>query len=562
MLFLIPISVSAIIYDTDPDLTDLYRFEEGSGNIVDVLNASRYMTPANPTGSTINYQQPALSPYGSYSLNVNNGNWLWGSGADGEYMLPAPLTGNFTAGCWFSFSALPPDGVNTINNYGSAGGNGWYISFDDNDAGENNIKYRSASQDTTCEKGIPVFGITYLYGVWYNGTQVCAFRNSTKFDCKNHNTGVTNGDRPLTIGSGFNATPDNMNVTYDDCFAFQRALSNSELVDLETNGIQEEAPDVTPPTITILFPLNQTYNFSMWINFTTDEASTCSVNNTAFSEFSSNTTDFRYNESTLPNGYYEVNVSCEDGSSNENSTTAYFTKNVPDTTPPEITILFPQNQTYNFSMWINFTTNENSNCSLNNTAFSEFSATGTDFRYNENTLLNGFYAVNADCNDSSDNTGNAITYFTKEIICENIICTNFTVCQPDITGGYQNCTVVNETASCSYTGDYSEFQIWCNYCTKTEDTITGECDYDTGLRPISYNITNYASCCALTGNSTDCNATASYNEDCGYVQSYGSGEIAETIIDIIIGIFVVIFAFSGIIALVLLFVWVAKKLKE
>ncbi len=146
--------------------------------------------------------------------------------------------------------------------------------------------------------------------------------------------------------------------------------------------------------------------------------------------------------------------------------------------------------------------------------------------------------------------------------CDYVICTNYISCQPDITGGYQNCTTVNETGECVYSGNYSEFQVWCNYCTKEESTASGECDFDTGLRPITYQLTNNETCCGLTGNSTDCNVTAPYTEACGYVQSYGAGEISETAFDILIGTIAVIFAFSGIIALVLIFVWASKKWKR
>ncbi len=138
-------------------------------------------------------------------------------------------------------------------------------------------------------------------------------------------------------------------------------------------------------------------------------------------------------------------------------------------------------------------------------------------------------------------------------------CTLFDSCYPDITGGLKNCTAVDEDEECNYTGDYTEFQESCNYCTLEEEISRGECINDS-YRVNTYLLLNNATCCALTGNNTDCNETDSYNSSCGYAKQYDSGEASEVGADLVVGIGVGLFSFVTLIALILLVLWAKEKI--
>ena len=91
------------------------------------------------------------------------------------------------------------------------------------------------------------------------------------------------------------------------------------------------------------------------------------------------------------------------------------------------------------------------------------------------------------------------------------------VCYPSwLCDGYGSC-LINDTQSCNavvdaylcgvnYTGDYSEFTPQsCNYCTAlaTSQSVNlgnGTCAY-------TFNNTNWATCCDVTGHTTDCQYT-------------------------------------------------------
>lgn len=88
-----------------------------------------------------------------------------------------------------------------------------------------------------------------------------------------------------------------------------------------------------------------------------------------------------------------------------------------DFTPPEITLLFPEeyNATWNMDMYVNFTTSEPSDCSVNNTAFSLYD-NETYFSFFEDTLDNGYYSLYVSCQDYSqnNNTNNITINYTKD----------------------------------------------------------------------------------------------------------------------------------------------------
>lgn len=282
-----------------------------------------------------------------------------------------------------------------------------------------------------------------------------------------------------------------------------------------------EPSDVTPPHITLLEPAeDEIVRHDVFINFTSNESSTCALNNTYWSEHFSNTTYFSYLESLAPdNTFYSVMIECNDSSLNTAYYVANFTKATPnvsiifpphnttengtsvnitfqfenfnstacylysdydrgyynfimidnvttinqtlnqstnytlsltglseeeqahmnfyvnctednnyytsqtihvhhyDTVPPIITVLFPNttyNDTYNQHMTLNFTTNENTTCTVNNTNFTQSYSNNTYHVFSESTLDNAFYSISITCDDGF-NLGSTVIYFTKDL---------------------------------------------------------------------------------------------------------------------------------------------------
>jgi len=163
---------------------------------------------------------------------------------------------------------------------------------------------------------------TYLNGIQDGQSLQCAF-------CK-IDTNINN----ITIGG----------LTYfdgkiDEVFIYNRSLSGSEILDIYNNGVI----DVFPPIITITNPditYNETYNVSVWINFTTNELANCNVNNTLWiNQTPKSGINFAFLETTAPNGFYSINISCIDTVNNENSEIVYFTI---DKIQPDINSVSPK----------------------------------------------------------------------------------------------------------------------------------------------------------------------------------------------------------------------------
>ncbi len=130
---------------------------------------------------------------------------------------------------------------------------------------------------------------------------------------------------------------------------------------------QEPAADTTPPIVNITYPINDTHynDYSGWVNVTATDAlnniNTCFINNTATWTLNrtvngSLTANYSfYNSSTLSDGWYSVNVTCNDTLGNAAS--ALVTWNI-DTISSLAVSNFASNTTLwlnNFSFQINYT---------------------------------------------------------------------------------------------------------------------------------------------------------------------------------------------------------------
>lgn len=154
-----------------------------------------------------------------------------------------------------------------------------------------------------------------------------------------------------------------------------------------------------------------------------------------------------------------------------------------DTTAPVITFVYPTtNLSYNdYTGYINFTTNENANCIVNNSNW--VNVTGGNITihsfYNStpSTLPDGFYAVNVTCNDSLGNTGSKIIYFTLD--------TTNPIITPDPTLGI-NATIATNGTLVGYINYTDDNLYFINITLYNHTTIFNISNLDTTL--YQYNI--------------------------------------------------------------------------
>lgn len=179
-----------------------------------------------------------------------------------------------------------------------------------------------------------------------------------------------------------------------------------------------------------------------------------------------------------------------------------------------------------------------------------------------NQTLNSTW--NSDNDDMADNMTffsiyggqhNYVSMYIDWINVTNLGGDTIPSCTPDWScSGYGSCnisdlspcneTIDNNVCNESYTGDYSEFSPQsCNYCSANwQQGDIGDCINET--QTIDWTDLNFASCCNVTGLSTDCDNPNPTNQSCSDVFEYVGDDIASAIIDLIVKTIILIALFS------------------
>jgi hypothetical protein len=349
------------------------------------------------------------------------------------------------------------------------------------------------------------------------------------------------------------------------------------------NGEAPEAPNQAP-TVSIDSPSDgSTEPYYLTAEYTPDDSDSLSLNCTLYlngilndttTGVSLGSTNY-FNVTGMEDGTYQYEINCTDGELVGSSGVQTYTM---DTINPIITVLSPSNQTtvdLAGQFYLNIT---GENIALGKLNYSITNSTGDEHFSNQAESAGTTYLSFNDTIDLSSSglaegevlsimifledlaNNSATAYYQVTTNSCTYSCTSFDDCEPDISGGIKDCLAVNETVVCNYTGDYSEYQGSCNYCTKTETTVLGECISDS--QTVTYVLTNNETCCGLTGNTDDCTVTNATTQNCGYLQSYGAADAPETILDIIIGVGVFLVGMVTVIGLVLLGSWALSHFRR
>lgn len=153
---------------------------------------------------------------------------------------------------------------------------------------------------------------------------------------KLYNLGVTNLSHIETIESG--ELNESENITFHTTFEEEGIYDFKYFVecrgDINVNSsihLIHFDNDFSNPIITVYNPddsYNETYNKKIWINFSINEFTYCNINLNNWSLNYSNNYNYSYQDDGANNGYYVLNISCEDLSGNYEDKIITFTKDI------------------------------------------------------------------------------------------------------------------------------------------------------------------------------------------------------------------------------------------
>ncbi|MCG2723686.1 PGF-pre-PGF domain-containing protein, partial [archaeon] len=299
-------------------------------------------------------------------------------------------------------------------------------------------------------------GTTWIYWNWTNP--------ASDF---NHTEIWLNGTFQQNISVNyFNATGLSANTWYQ---IQTRTADNAGNINATwVNSTAKTLSDVTPPTITILSPLNQSYAQKwVWANITLNEAgSWCgvSLNGTTNQTLSNTSTTAWYLNLTVPSeGSNNMKFYCNDTAGNMgNSSLVYFTIDTIKPTLTFVNITPNNNQTNNSWAFINITSSELLSSALlewNGTAPNlTMQGSSTNFYYNKTAAV-GNYTFKVYANDTANNwnvTETRWVYINYTSCTESWSYSDWSAC----SGGTQTRTATDAN-SCGTTVNQSALSQSC-----------------------------------------------------------------------------------------------------
>jgi uncharacterized delta-60 repeat protein len=267
-----------------------------------------------------------------------------------------------------------------------------------------------------------------FYNNHFNNTQNIDFLsivygndwNTTNTSGPNINSGPSIGGNLWAHlnGTGFSETCNDLDSDGFCDTSYTLASGNVDYLPLAEVAGQ----DLTPPSVTIISPTNTTTNDSTpLLNVTFGETVNTTwieIDGGVAQNYSFNVTNIAFDLDTLLDGFHNVTVYASDYSGNVNNTeVVYFTI---DTTPPNITVDSPTNDTYyTKEIWFNVTVGEPADwCwySLDQAVIVNMNNSNSTNWYSVNSsMTDGSHNVKFYCNDTVGNTNNsAVVYFTVD----------------------------------------------------------------------------------------------------------------------------------------------------
>jgi len=335
----------------------------------------------------------------------------------------------FEEDCWYSTNSGATNSSLTIagNNFTSVtsieGSNTWNIYCNDTSGNENYTESVTFTQDTSYPQfsdywddnaslvgsGTASFNATILNT---NGSVVLEI-NNTNYTASNGVAGVYNVSVDFDINGTWNyfwSSWSNFSLNYNVSETLYYTINNT---------------DASPPSVTIDYPSNSS-NFSITsidINYTANDETaldSCWWTKNFGDTNTSLTCGDNITGQTWSEGENIITIYANDSSANEGSSSITFTV---DTVAPTITILYPENDTYNYDVAnINYSVTENSGSCWysNDTGLSNSTIASAGTNFTGVTSIEGSNNWTVWCNDSVSNEGIASVVFGKDTITPGV----------------------------------------------------------------------------------------------------------------------------------------------
>ncbi|MBR9705026.1 LamG domain-containing protein [Candidatus Pacearchaeota archaeon] len=334
----------------DTGLVTYYKFNEETGNIAeDFINDNDlFSTSTNWTTGILDDNGLSFVPQNLTNKAINE-TFFRGEQSD------------FTVSYWFKLD----DWYNLTSGSHAGLWSGPSYNLDDRadnfiDSGTGRMRF-SYEGDGVGHTNLDGKTTQWNKNVWYHvvirwsvtDNNVSMFVNNITENSASVNEGYqgTPANHNFTIGNAWLIT--SLNGTIDEFGIWNRSLSNQEISNLYNSGVGiTPSEDNLPPNVIINTPTNDTspsssidFNVtalddtamdSCWVTIDSGVSNLTLTNTT-------NVDDYTGTNSSVPDGGYQAQFYCNDGSNNVNNTeTQDFTINTPPTIP---TLLAPENET-------------------------------------------------------------------------------------------------------------------------------------------------------------------------------------------------------------------------
>lgn len=381
------------------NLSAYYRFEEGSGSIAD--DSSSLGNNGTINNGALYQASKSGNATGDYSLNFNGANQYVNVTAIGDY----ERTQAFSISFWFKSTTTPVTYAVMVGKYDAGATRGYMVYIDNiprlsfiiaNSAAnylhvtapigaslDGNWHHISSNYDgSSSASGMRIYldNVNQTLTIQKNNLAATVLTSETfrmaRDSSGNYFTGnldeiqlINKTINSSHVGNLYNygvtsfnsvTTEHNTTLTADNVTSLNYTFTNLSIKRLrsfiycfDSNIFKNStfhdyifAGDTIPPVINVTFPYpnNQTLNTDINITMTTDEETTCALNNSNFSNIYIDAYNWKFIETTLNNSFYSIVANCTDLSGNSATANITFIK---DKAYPEIIVTSPLNN----SVW-------------------------------------------------------------------------------------------------------------------------------------------------------------------------------------------------------------------
>lgn len=261
-------TVYSVIYTTDYDLIGYWKQDDSEAPYIDskdnqIPDITMGVGVGNPTE-----QKPPLAPYSTYSIKYDGDpsvDAITNDTASMRAIIQSMSTGvkGFTVGCWINSTRAVGDtekAFGTSYYDGTVKWNGWDIGV--YSSGYYTVEYRSSAGGSGHLETIQTYepNAKVQLTAKFNATGVSTYVNGTYNSAEPYDVTLSqNGNFYLSIGATWYNSQWSQEEFYgfvDECWIMNRTLTDTEIMEIYTNGIQN------PPILAEAWQDIMLYNYN------------------------------------------------------------------------------------------------------------------------------------------------------------------------------------------------------------------------------------------------------------------------------------------------------------